>query len=166
VQHTKNPIRDHERVPSVPGKCHPTQRAFFVSVPAPGVVCPTFFCSSGSAFLLPRQSSFFGTMGSNLYWTMRCLLRDAGHSRIGSRGQVKVCDRAPAILGAASIGSRLPNNGSDRLRLFLDRVGGQLKYRSPLPGSEVSDKNDCTVWEFRRVVMLVRFVGVNLAKPC
>jgi hypothetical protein len=52
-----------------------------------------------------------------------------------------------------------------RLRLFHDWACRQLQYRSPLPRSEVSNENDGAVREFESVVMLVRFVGVDLAKP-
>jgi hypothetical protein len=43
------------------------------------------------------------------------------------------------------VGGLIPSCRLGRLRLFLDWACRQLQYGSPLPGSEVSDKNDCTV---------------------
>ncbi len=47
--------------------------------------------------------------------------------------------------GLAVLGSLIPSCRLGRLRLFLDWACRQLQYGSPLPRSEVSDKNDCTV---------------------
>jgi hypothetical protein len=46
--------------------------------------------------------------------------------------------------GLAVLGSLIPCR-LGRLRLFFDWACRQLQYGSPLPRSEVSDKNDCTV---------------------
>jgi hypothetical protein len=47
--------------------------------------------------------------------------------------------------GIGVLGSLIPSCRLGRLRLFLNRACRQLQYGSPLPCSEVSDKNDCTV---------------------
>jgi hypothetical protein len=47
--------------------------------------------------------------------------------------------------GLAVLGSLIPSCRLGRLRLFLNWACRQLQYGSPLPRSEVSDKNDCTV---------------------
>ena len=47
--------------------------------------------------------------------------------------------------GLAVLGSLIPSSRLGRRRLFLNWVCRQLQYGSPLPRSEVSDKNDCTV---------------------
>ena len=46
--------------------------------------------------------------------------------------------------GLAVLGSLIPSSTLGRLRLFLNWACRQLQYGSPLPRSEVSDKNDCT----------------------
>src|ERR1700694_1590112 len=47
--------------------------------------------------------------------------------------------------GPSDVGGLIPSCGLGHLRLFLDWACRQLQYRSPLPRSELSDKNDCTV---------------------
>jgi hypothetical protein len=47
--------------------------------------------------------------------------------------------------GLAVLGSLIPSCRLGRLRLFRDWACRQLQYGSPLPRSEVSYKNDCTV---------------------
>ena len=47
--------------------------------------------------------------------------------------------------GVAVLGSLIPSCRLGRLRLSRNWTCRQLQYGSPLPHSEVSDKNDCTV---------------------
>src|SRR5882724_5451307 len=70
----------------------------------------------------------------------------------------------PGPFCPSDVSGLIPSCRLGRLRPFLDWARRQLQYRSPLPRSEVSDKNDCTVREFESVVMLVWLVEVNLAK--
>jgi len=71
---------------------------------------------------------------------------------------------APGPFCSSDVSGLIPSCRLGRLRPFLDWTRRQLQYRSPLPRSEVSDKNDCTVREFEGVVMLVWLVEVDLAK--
>jgi hypothetical protein len=70
---------------------------------------------------------------------------------------------APGLFCPSDVSGLIPSCRLG-LRPFLDWARRQLQYRSPLPRSEVGDKNDCTVREFESVVMLVWLVEVNLAK--
>src|SRR5258707_5519740 len=73
---------------------------------------------------------------------------------------------APGPFCPSDVSGLIPSCRLVRLRPFLDWARRQLQYRSPLPRSEVSDKNDCTVREFQRVVMLVWLVEGHLAEVC
>ena len=50
-----------------------------------------------------------------------------------------------AVKGPLVVSGLVPSCRFARFPPFLDWACRQLQYRSPLPGSEVGDKNDCTV---------------------
>jgi hypothetical protein len=76
--------------------------------------------------------------------------KPAGLSRRGSKSVFSGVSLYPPHRcfpsnGLAVLDSLIPGCRLGRLRLFLDWACRQLQDGSPLPRSEVSDKNDCTV---------------------
>src|SRR6266446_8895455 len=134
--------------------------------------CPSTMVGShreGSGFFYRCQSCFWTNThpanGSNQPQRKTRRVETAGSNSAFSGVSLYPPHRCFPSNGLAVLGSLIPSCRLGRLRLFLDWACRQLQYGSPLPRSEVSDKNDCTVREFQRVVMLESLVEVNLAKP-
>jgi hypothetical protein len=82
----------------------------------------------------------------------KIISRSAPRARPSARPPWTTQSRAGDAAGSQSaakspsdVGGLIPSRRLGRLRPFLDWARRQLQYRSPLPRSEVSDKNDCTV---------------------